>query len=44
MKLPKDDPKKRKPVIKKAIKNLNWYPKIDLEEGLTKTINYYKNY
>jgi len=41
-KLPEDDPIKRKPDISKAEKLLNWRPKIDLEEGLKKTIAYYK--
>ena len=40
--LPQDDPLQRKPVIKKALDKLNWYPKIDLNEGLNKTINYFK--
>jgi UDP-glucuronate decarboxylase len=34
-----NDPKCRKPVIDKAIGKLNWYPKIDLENGLRKMIN-----
>lgn len=29
-----DDPKCRKPVIDKAVTKLNWYPKIDIKEGL----------
>ncbi|NGX34714.1 MAG: UDP-N-acetylglucosamine 4-epimerase [Candidatus Anoxychlamydiales bacterium] len=41
--LPSDDPKQRKPDISKANKLLNWQPKIDLEEGLLKTIDYFKN-
>ena len=41
--LPKDDPKRRKPDISIANKNLNWNPEYDLNEGLTKTINYFKN-
>ena len=41
--LPKDDPKKRKPVIKRAKENLNWNPKVSLKEGLIKTIKYYKS-
>ncbi len=40
--LPKDDPKQRRPDICSAEKNLNWKPKIDLEEGLEKTISYFK--
>ena len=41
-KLPEDDPKKRKPDISLAKKHLNWEPKIMLEEGLIKTINYFE--
>lgn len=41
-KLPIDDPMRRQPNIDKAIKYLNWYPKIKLDEGLNKTINYFK--
>ncbi len=40
--LPSDDPLQRKPVIEKAQKLLNWEPKITLEEGLDKTINWFK--
>lgn len=40
--LPEDDPKNRKPDITKAKKLLNWEPKVSLEEGLTKTIEYFK--
>jgi len=36
--LPMDDPRQRKPNIKKAIKLLNWSPSIQLEEGLHYTI------
>ena len=39
--LPKDDPRQRRPDISKAKKNLNWEPKISLEEGLLKTIKYF---
>jgi len=38
-----DDPKKRCPDITKARNLLNWKPKIDLEDGLQKTIEYFKN-
>ncbi|MCS6956775.1 MAG: GDP-mannose 4,6-dehydratase [Patescibacteria group bacterium] len=38
-----DDPEKRKPDITKAKKILNWNPKINLKNGLEKTIEYYKN-
>ena len=41
--LPEDDPKKRKPDIAKAKKLVNWEPKISLEEGLTKTITFFRN-
>lgn len=41
--LPEDDPLTRKPDIGKAKKILNWTPKISLEEGLKKTINYFRN-
>jgi len=38
--LPEDDPKQRKPDIEKARTLLNWEPKVDLETGLLKTINW----
>jgi len=38
--LPKDDPKQRKPDITKAKTLLNWEPKVKLEDGLTKTIDW----
>ena len=41
--LPKDDPKQRQPNISLAKSKLNWSPLIELEEGLQKTINYFKN-
>lgn len=41
--LPEDDPKKRKPAIEKAKQLLGWEPQIELEEGLKKTIVYFKN-
>lgn len=41
-KLPEDDPERRRPDIAKAEKRLGWSPKIQLEEGLLKTINYFK--
>jgi len=40
--LPEDDPMQRKPVIDLARKELNWEPKIQLEAGLIKTIEYFK--
>ena len=38
--LPKDDPKQRQPDISKAIEKLDWIPKINLETGLKKTIDW----
>lgn len=38
--LPQDDPKQRKPDITKAKSLLNWEPKVKLEDGLTKTIDW----
>ena len=40
--LPKDDPKQRRPDIKEAKGMLKWEPKIELEEGLEKTIDYFR--
>ena len=39
--LPEDDPKQRQPDISLAMKNLGWEPKIELEEGLKRTIKYF---
>lgn len=41
--LPQDDPIKRKPNIDLAQKNLNWQPRITLDEGLQKTVEYFKS-
>jgi len=41
--LPEDDPKVRQPNIEKAVKYLDWEPQIKLDEGLIKTIEYFKN-
>ena len=41
--LPVDDPKVRRPDITKARKELSWQPKVSLEEGLKKTIEWFKN-
>jgi UDP-glucuronate decarboxylase len=41
--LPQDDPTQRKPNIEYAKKILNWEPKIQLDEGLLKTIEYFKS-
>jgi len=40
--LPNDDPKQRKPDITKAKDKLNWEPKVDLQTGLTSTIDWIK--
>ncbi|MCK4810131.1 MAG: SDR family oxidoreductase [Candidatus Omnitrophica bacterium] len=40
-KLPQDDPKRRKPDITKATKILKWKPRIDIDEGLKRTIEYF---
>lgn len=40
--LPQDDPIRRKPDIKLAQEELDWYPEISLEDGLKKTIAYFK--
>jgi UDP-glucuronate decarboxylase len=41
--LPKDDPTRRKPNIDKAEKYLSWSPKVSIEEGLDKTITYFRS-
>ena len=41
--LPEDDPKQRQPEISKAKELLGWEPKIQLEEGLLRTIEYFAN-
>ncbi len=40
--LPEDDPSRRKPDITKAKELLNWEPKVDFEDGLKKTIPWFK--
>lgn len=40
--LPKDDPVRRKPDITLAQERLNWSPQVGLEEGLRKTIAYFR--
>jgi dTDP-glucose 4,6-dehydratase len=40
--LPEDDPRVRRPDITRATQLLNWTPRIPLEEGLTRTIEYFK--
>lgn len=40
--LPQDDPKQRRPDISKARQLLGWEPQVSLEEGLRRTIEYFK--
>ncbi|MDR1886886.1 MAG: SDR family oxidoreductase, partial [Prevotellaceae bacterium] len=40
--LPADDPKQRQPNIGLAKEKLNWSPKVKLDEGLVKTIEYFR--
>jgi len=40
--LPQDDPKQRRPNISLAQQELSWTPSVSLEEGLDKTIYYFK--
>jgi len=41
--LPQDDPKQRKPDITRAQTLLGWQPQVGLEEGLAKTVGYFKS-
>lgn len=41
--LPQDDPRQRKPDITLAKEKLHWEPEIKLEDGLQKTIDYFKH-
>ncbi|MCE7054508.1 SDR family oxidoreductase [Algoriphagus sp. AGSA1] len=41
--LPQDDPMQRKPLIDLAKKELDWEPKVNLREGLVKTIEYFES-
>ena len=41
--LPQDDPCKRKPDISCAMNTLGWKPEISLEDGLQRTIDYFRN-
>ncbi len=42
-KLPSDDPQKRKPDITRALTSIEWSPQTDIDAGLLKTIEYFKN-
>jgi len=41
MPLPPDDPRQRQPDIALAKRELGWQPKVQLDEGLAKTIQYF---
>ena len=41
--LPLDDPRQRKPDITRAKEVLKWTPKIELEQGVSQTIDYFKS-
>lgn len=41
--LPEDDPKVRQPDISRARKILGWQPKVEFDEGIKKTIEYFRN-
>ena len=41
--LPADDPKQRRPDISLAKKHLDWTPKVPLEEGIERTIRYFRS-
>ena len=40
--LPPDDPRQRQPNISLAKEKLGWEPRVPLEEGLRKTVDYFK--
>jgi dTDP-glucose 4,6-dehydratase len=40
--LPVDDPKVRQPDITRAKKVLNWEPRVEFDEGIKKTIDYFR--
>ena len=42
--LPQDDPRRRKPEISLAERELGWKPSVGLENGLLKTVEYFKNH
>ena len=41
--LPADDPNRRQPDISLAKQKLSWFPKVDINEGLNKTIQYFSD-
>jgi len=42
--LPQDDPKQRRPDISLAREKLGWSPEVDLDEGLERTIEYFRSF
>ena len=42
--LPQDDPRQRQPDISKAKRDLGWEPTVQLEQGLTQTIDYFRKF
>jgi UDP-glucuronate decarboxylase len=40
--LPQDDPRQRKPDISLAVEKLGWQPRVPLEEGIRRTIEYFR--
>ena len=42
--LPQDDPKQRQPDISRAKRDLGWEPSVQLEQGLVKTIDYFRRF
>ena len=40
--LPQDDPLRRQPDISRATRELHWSPKVDLDEGLARTVDYFR--
>ena len=42
--LPQDDPKVRRPDITRARSLLKWEPRVDREEGMRKTMDYFRRF